>query len=387
MQYRFLLTGIAAALGLACVAGSQSEKQPPVSLDQLLEWASAPEAVRPSEEIIESLRKWGTAFPLNPASEARVRATAETARRPDDLVRQIVQATRENWILDQVRLLVRKKEALPQIAEMVRERDVRIPYSTDNERALLDAGADEPALTLLWPPLPPEKPRFQYQGWRTPKQNVDPVPIQYDPNQVRGEVEIDAIVDGRVMFVLKHDTIFYNVICGADLQMEKAHFSGPLPRLPEERWEYRVDISKKKPRGKVFACPQDKECAKAAADTRKNPRELLCSWEDLAPGADEHGYSNPRFLIDDPQSGAAAYSVTFQWAVKPYTLEWFVEDVQRVGLQHTQQRAYDWGIFFGNDEKTRTALRTAGLPGDDPYERLGLGRLVRSTNLLTVKVH
>src|ERR1039458_84170 len=76
------------------------EKQPPVSLQQLMEWVGSAEANRPSEEIIEAMRKFGTDFELSPASEVQIRTRAEGAGRPADLVRQVLQAAKENWILD-----------------------------------------------------------------------------------------------------------------------------------------------------------------------------------------------------------------------------------------------------------------------------------------------
>jgi hypothetical protein len=387
MNVEWKTGGLVLALCLASVLQSQDDKQPPISVTRLIERVSSPEAEHPSEEIVADIRKLSVEFEITPQLEAAIRAAAETAKRPDDLTRQIMQAARENWIFDRVRLLTRKKEELPKIAELVRERGVRIPYTPQNEQSLIAAGADEPALTLLWPPVEPLKPRQKFQEWLTPKQNMEPVPLEYDPNRVRGEVEVDAVVDGKVLLVLKHDTIFYDVICGGDLQLTRAHWSAPLPRLPLDRWEYRLDLSRKKPRGRVFACPQDPQCHNAGEDVKRSGSERLCSWEDPPTYVDEHGYPNARFVIDDYQSGQAAYDVVFQWAMKPYTLEWFAEDAKRIGLQKTRQRAFNRGVFFGNDATTKEVLRAAGLPGDDPYEALGLGRVVRRTNLPVQKVH
>ena len=138
---RFVLrsAAIVAALWASALGVSQGDKEPPVSLEQLLAWTSAPEAEHPSEEIAAALRRLGAGFRLTDAGEAQIRAGAASAQRPEDLLRQILQAAKENWIFDQLRLLVGKKEELPQIAAMVRERGVQVPYSAENEKALLDA--------------------------------------------------------------------------------------------------------------------------------------------------------------------------------------------------------------------------------------------------------
>jgi hypothetical protein len=230
----------------------------------------------------------------------------------------------------------------------------------------------------------PLKPRFPFQEWRTPRHNVDPTPLRYNPDAVRGEVEIEAVVDGRIMFVLKHNSFFYDVICGRDLELQRAHFSSPLPKLPAERWQYQLDTSKKKPRGHVFACPQDQRCQEASDDRKKGRPESLCSWYDLTNEVDEHGFSNARFVIDDYQPGAAAYTVVFQWAVKPYTAEWLAADLRKYGAERVLARMYDWGVAIGVDPQTRAMLEEAGAT---PRVFQEINRNYRSSNPITMKTH
>jgi len=360
------------------------ESRPPIGLEELLGWVSLPEAQHPYEEIVDSIKKFNVSFSLSPASEAQIRTRAESAARPADFTRQILQAVKDNWVFDRIRLLARHPEGLGEIASLVLERDVQIPYEPAAEKAIRAAGGDEPVLALLWPPVAPEKPKFKFQEWRVPRQNIDPTPLRFDPDAVRGQVEITAVVDGKVLLVLKHNTIFYNVICGNDLDLQRAHFSSPLPRLESDRWEYRLDLSKKKPRGHVFACPQDRQCDDASVDKKKKKPESLCTWYDLQDPADAHGYSNARFVIDDYQAGSGEYQVVFEWAIKPYTAPWLADDLRKYGVNRVLQKMFAWGVSFVLDPQTENVLRDAGA-NQKVFE--GLSRVYRQTNVINLKVH
>jgi hypothetical protein len=294
----------------------------PLTQAELTTLLRAIEASKPSEDLVETIRQRLVDFEVTAAVRAELERAA--ARRPADL------------------------------AELVRLRRIVVPFAPR-----FSAGLTEQARTLIWPPQEPAKPRFSGQLWRVPRANVQPAPLNYDPLTVRGSATFNLGVDGRVLAVLKHQTLFYNVICSQDLEVRSALFTQPLPRVPLNQLEYDVSASGK-PRGRVFACPFDQRCALADSDQKKDEYERQCSWTDLPNGTDDYGYPPVRFLVDDPQKGSSDYLVTLNWALRPFTFNDVADALKTQGPIAVATQVYARGASFLPDATQEQALRDLG---------------------------
>lgn len=370
----FVLFGFFAA---ACLG---QEKQTPLTLDEIENWLRLPEAERPTEEIVEAIKRRAVDFRLGEEQRPRLRAVAVAAQRPEDFGRQILQAIEENWILDRIRLLVKTDKGLDRLAAMVSEEGVQVVYASGYEDILRKSGNPrqpqlvEAALALLWPPLEPKAPDFKMQHWRVPG-NMPLPPLHFDSDEISGQVDLDLVVDGKVLVVVKHAHLFYNIACGADLKVNSVKFSSPLPRLPFEQWDYWLKLNTK-PAGNAYACPEDRRCQGGMQEPR-NKEERECRWRDVESGPDQHGFANARFLIDDHPSGAHPYQVEFHWAVKPYQPAWLLADLRRYGVEHTVEKIYRRGAGFQLDVQWAARFREAGATNRMLDE---IGRNVRATN-------
>lgn len=322
----------------------------PLSKEKLLAWLREPEASRSGAELLKAIESAGVDFETTPETGKELGEAA--AQRDPELARRIGKAASENWVVDLVIAQARKTAsrdlairdaALSHLAQLVRERGVEIPYEPRFLNAVRDSGAIEQALTLIWPPEPPDKPRLSYQLWRTPRRGIPPAPANYDPEAVWGKAEMSLRVDGRVVVVLKHQSVFYNVACSSDLEVLEAKFSNPLPRLPADQWEYWVEPIAK-PRGAIFACPADKRCR--TDDKKRNKHERTCVWHDMGDGTDRLGFSPARFVVDDPQKGRDAYSLVFRWALLPYSYANLKADLARFDAKRMVDKVYIRGVAF-----------------------------------------
>jgi len=79
-----------------------STETPPISLHDMVSWMKMPEAERPSEEVIDTAKKYGADFKLTPDVESTIITAAASGGRVEDLVRQVIQALQENWIFDKI---------------------------------------------------------------------------------------------------------------------------------------------------------------------------------------------------------------------------------------------------------------------------------------------
>jgi hypothetical protein len=348
---------------LASLLAAAQELRPPLTVDDLLKWAKLAEAYKPTEEIVAAIKLHSVASRATVQDEAAIRQACESSSRPADLVRQIIDAYRDNWIFDRLKFHVRAR-ALDQIAQIVYDRGIEFPFSPQSVRELRQAGADEPILTMIWPPVAPPKPDFPNQEWRTPGGLNTRAPLQYNAEAPYGTVDLDLMVDSRVIIVLKHQSLFYNVACGRDLQVNAAQFSTPLPHLPPDQWDYRVLLkdAKRQRGGKskatVYTCPGDPRCSEGDRDTKR--QTPLCLYRDLAQAVDERGFANARFVVDDQDPGASQVFVTFQWAVRPYQMEWLLDDLKSFGAARTKDKVYARGASFRLDAPGEQALREAG---------------------------
>lgn len=297
-------------------------------------------------ELAQTVASAGVDFELTPEIRQELAAAA-----PGEWS-VIEPAVAANWVVDLALTEVKKtssrdqatrETALARLGKLVRERGVEVPFETRFQKAVQAAGAIEQAWTLIWPPEPPEKPRLNYQLWRIPRIGVPAAPVTYDADAVWGQADLSLRVDGRVLVVLKHQSLFYNVACSADLEVASAKFTGPLPRLPADQWEYWVEAVGKQ-RGAIFACPADKRCE--PLDKKRSKHDKDCVWHDISNEIDERGYSPARFVVDDPQKGRDAYSLVFRWALLPYTYESLKRDMPRFTPTRMVEKVYLRGAGF-----------------------------------------
>ncbi len=324
--------------------------QAPITQRELADLLRAIEASRPSEEIIEIIQKRTVDFDMTPAVRSELQAAA--TRRPPDLVRAVLDNATFYGPAARLRQHAlgagsadpgQRAASLGALSAFLRDRGA-LPRGTSTE------GWPEPALALVAPPNEPPKPPFPDQQWRRPQTGVAPAPLDYDPAAVRGAVDLDLSVDGRVMIVLKHQTLFYNAICGDDLEVRTAAFSQPLPRVPLDQIKFVVE-PQGKPRGAVFACPSDARC-------RKTDRN--CAWTDLAEVNDDRGYPAVRFVVDDSQRGRGSYKVTLRWTLEPMRFEDVAVLLKRAAADTVAAHVRSRGATFTLDAAQEQDLRRLG---------------------------
>ncbi|MFN0106871.1 MAG: hypothetical protein ACKV2U_32860 [Bryobacteraceae bacterium] len=356
---------LTATVFLSWFASAQNTPEP-ITLGELETWMRLPEASRPVEEIVQQIRSRWVAFQLTPESNAALRTMAADSR-PEDSVRQILQSAADNFALERIKpmLLDPAGPALRELAGVIRTRGLQLPYSLESEGLLRNslgrrnAFAADMAIALLWPPIPPRKPRFELQEWREPGL-MRPAPYAYDPNAASGRVTLDLTVDGSVVIALKHDRVFYNVACGADVRFDRIEFDSPIPKLSPDRIEQWIELPVK-PRGKAFLCPGDPLCDRGKADRSRDKHEKLCNWYDVEDEADERGYFASRLIIEDDKPGAAKYQAVYCWTARPYSLEYLVADLVKYGSgPELVNRIYRRGAAFSLDPAAEKQLTDAG---------------------------
>lgn len=88
-------------------------------------------------------------------------------------------------------------------------------------------------------------------------------------------MDIEGIVDGRIMFVLKRDTLFYNVICGADLLSRK--LTSAVPHLPRSASSIACAPAERSRRDTCSPARKISAAAKPRTTVQKSTAESLCS--------------------------------------------------------------------------------------------------------------
>jgi hypothetical protein len=311
----------------------------PLTEEELIRQLRMAEADKPSEELIETIRQRTVAIGWDDRMNKRLRAAAEEGARPEDLVRRVIEAVRANLTMTRLKSLFARRDAADALYDWL-QNGLTIPYSPEMERDLLDAGAGDGLLSMIWPPQPPALIRGQVKEWRTaPVQG----PLRNVETPARGEVELDLVVDGRVLLLLKGPSLFHLVICGQNLEVKNARYSSSLPRLTSSEWDFRIDTGVKN-RGKLYLCPHDARCREGNLDKRRSDDQ--CRWDDLDVEDDELGYANARFVIEDDQKGKAPYKVLLKWALRPYNEAQLLSDLQKYGPDKMKERIYHRGVGF-----------------------------------------
>ena len=368
------------ALFLTLSVSLLAQSPPPIAYAEMEKWMLQAEADRPFEEIVRDMKARKVLFRATSEVDEGLKRAASKSGRPEDGIRQMLDAVGANWIYDSIRQLARDQEGIAALKAMVVDRNLELPYDKRLEQELRKNGALEPALMLIWPPAPPDPPRLQNQEWRSVPSTMVQSPSFYNPLVTHGTVDLNLTVDGKVLLLIKHSTIFYQIVCGRDLEVKEAKFSSPIPWLDGDGIDYSVDFPGKKPRGKVYACPADPRCQ--AGNPDKKVKNRLCTWEDLNVEIDGRGFANTRLLVDDDPSGAASYEVRLKWAVKPFSKDSALKTLKILGAARMRDRVYARGAGFQLDAASEAEFRDAGA---DDRLIVEMKRNVRGSNMNLAK--
>ena len=257
MMIRKLPLLILLMASLFCAAQTPQKLDPPMSLDEIVDYVSEPALPDAVEKVIAAVQLNGLDFGLDPATLTRILdAAAKGKRTPDStsrLVLQILQACpdcRGRYFgpmnRDQILALLNKKLpahiALQEI--QLRRADPAVPKTPQFADELRRAGASPEFVDIV---VPSDEMEISAPAGYTkiPLVRAD----AYDRKSKLGRLVINAEISGSVEFMFRYNSLFWRP-APADEKDKKAaapmgdvrnltgSFSAPVPAVGEEFVEY-----------------------------------------------------------------------------------------------------------------------------------------------------